>query len=276
MPIFNAKKLSVRAALMLGIIVSVLIANGGIADSSKGETARTLASSALVGQLVEVPGGEYMMGSEQGRDREVPVHNVSIMSFHMQAKEVSWSQYRQCVEASHCAPPAGGTALHPQSPIVNVSYEDVLHYIQWLNGQSLGWFRLPSEAEWEYAARAGSTTKYSWGNEIDCTLAAFACNGRMSPSLVGSFAANDFGLFDMSGNVWEWTADCWNENYHGAPRFGIVWLDGDCTRRVVRGGSWFLYPSFLTVSYRDWRTVSDRVDSVGFRLVRELPPTAHR
>lgn len=230
-------------------------------------------SNQIVGELVEVPGGEFTMGSELAPEREGPIRNVSIMRFSLQATEVTQQQYGYCVEDGHCTAPRGSSTAAANSPVVNVSYEDVLGYIQWLNEQNIGWFRLPSEAEWEYAARAGSTTKYGWGDEIDCTKAAYACDGRMASAPVRSFAPNDYGLFDMSGNVWEWVADCWNENYLGAPEYGIVWLSGDCTRRVVRGGSWFLYPSFLTVSYRDWRTISDRVNSIGFRLIRELPPS---
>ena len=230
-------------------------------------------SNELVGELVEVPGGEFTMGSETASERELPIRTVSVMGFSLQATEVTRQQYFYCVADGRCLAPRASSRARPDSPVVNVSYEDVLAYIQWLNEQNVGWFRLPSEAEWEYAARAGGTAKYSWGDEIDCTRAAYACDGRMAAAEVGSFAPNSFGLFDMSGNVWEWVADCWNENYLGAPRFGIVWLEGDCSRRVVRGGSWFLYPSFLTVSYRDWRTISDRVNSIGFRLVRELPPS---
>ena len=133
---------------------------------------------------------------------------------------------------------------------------------------------MPTEAEWEYAARAGSATKYSWGDDIGSKRArCFSCcnlrdNGRTAP--VRSFSANPWGLHDMYGNVWEWTEDCWNDNYNGAPTDGSAWTSGDCGWRVFRGSSWGLDPRFLRSALRYWSVRSARYSSIGFRLAQDL------
>jgi formylglycine-generating enzyme required for sulfatase activity len=159
-------------------------------------------------------------------------------------------------------------------PVVGVSWNDAQAYVQWLGEKSGQVCRLPSEAEWEYAARAGTTSAYPWGDEAGSGHANFSGSGsewsgkRTSP--VGSFAANAFGLHDMIGNVWEWTQDCWNEAYSGAPDDGRAWESGDCGRRVVRGGSWNLDPAFARAAYRNWVVPGNRIDYLGFRLARTL------
>ena len=135
-------------------------------------------------------------------------------------------------------------------PVINVSWEDAVAYTKWLSGQTGERCRLPSEAEWEYAARAGSVTKYSWGNEIgsnqaNCDVCGSQWDGKQTAP-VGSFDPNGWGLHDLHGNVWEWVQDCWNGSYQGAPTNGSAWESGDCSRRVLRGGSWnftFLDPA---------------------------------
>ena len=134
--------------------------------------------------------------------------------------------------------------------MINVSWEDAEAYVAWLSRETGEAYRLPSESEWEYAARAGTTTRYTWGQDIGRNRANCGdCGSRWDgdrTAPVGSFAANGWGLHDMHGNVWEWVADCWHENYARAPRDGSAWTSGgNCGRRVLRGGSWFLSPAFL-------------------------------
>ena len=161
--------------------------------------------------------------------------------------------------------------------MINVSWEDAKAYAAWLSEQTGKRYRLPSESEWEYAARAGTETAYSWGNEIGVNRAN--CDGsgskwsdkRTSP--VGSFEPNAFGLYDMHGNVQEWVEDCWHDNYEGAPTDGSAWTSGDDgSLAVVRGGSWFNAPRGLRAAYRDRDSPSGRFDNVGFRLVQDLNP----
>jgi formylglycine-generating enzyme required for sulfatase activity len=168
-----------------------------------------------------------------------------------------------------------------RDPAVCVTWEDAQAYIRWLNqtltGHSDGPYRLPSEAEWEYAARAGSTTAYPWGDQPGVGNAL--CNGCIWPpqerpdsgtAPVGSFPPNAFGLFDMTGNVGEVTADCWHANYIGAPTDGSPWLETDCQRRTERGSSWRGLPwtarSAKRSGYSEWETIFDR----GFRVAKEL------
>ena len=163
-------------------------------------------------------------------------------------------------------------------PVVNsVSWEDAKGYVEWLSRKTGKGYRLLSESEWEYAARAGTTTAYSWGEEIGVNRAnCHGCGSRwdvQSTAPVGSFGANGYGLHDMHGNVWEWMEDCWHGNYEGAPRDGRAWTTGgDCSSRVLRGGSWYFLPRYLRSAFRFWFTAGSRYNNLGFRVARTLTP----
>jgi formylglycine-generating enzyme required for sulfatase activity len=163
-------------------------------------------------------------------------------------------------------------------PAINVSWNDAKAYIAWLNGK-LGLegqrdaYRLPSEAEWEYACRAGTTTPFSFGAAISRSQAQFSAGSFGSAEQtvpVGSFPANAFGLHDMHGNVWEWCEDAWNANYKGAPTDGSAWLTGDVSSRVSRGGSWYYNPSLLRSARRTGNASDNRNGDGGFRVARTL------
>ena len=159
-----------------------------------------------------------------------------------------------------------------------MSWQDAQNYVDWLNRMAgTKSYRLLSEAEFEYAARAGSTTRYPWGDDIgennaNCVGCKSEWDGKQTAP-VGSFAANAFGLFDMHGNVWQWVEDCWHDDYKGAPKNGAAWTcTPDSGRRVVRGGSWNYDPGSLRSANRDWITSVDRNDDLGFRVGRTLTP----
>ena len=229
------------------------------------------------GELVEIPGGTFRMGdmSGDGGYDEKPVHSVTVPAFRMGKYEVTLAQWDACVADGGC----GGYTPDDEGwgrgirPVINVSWDDVQDFISWLNARTGGRFRLPSEAEWEYAVRAGSTTKYSWGNDIgqnraNCDIDY--CGDRWEYTApAGSFSANASGLYDMHGNVWEWTEDCWNDSYAGAPTDGSAWMSGGCGRRVVRGGSWNDSPGYLRSADRRWDTRSYRDGHIGFRLAQD-------
>ena len=229
-------------------------------------------------QMVYIPTGSFRMGdiSGGGQSDEKPVHRVSVKAFLMSATEVTFAQWDACAAAGGCSyKPSDSGWGRGSRPVINVSWEDITkQYIPWLNKKTGEQYRLPSEAEWEYAARAGSETKYSWGNSIgNNKVNCDGCGSRWDNSQtapVGSFAANAFGLYDMHGNVWEWTQDCRNGSYKDAPSDGTAWLSGNCGRRVLRGGSWYYDPYFLRSAFRVSNTTGDRVNSVGFRLARTL------
>ncbi|MEY8251873.1 MAG: formylglycine-generating enzyme family protein [Colwellia sp.] len=187
---------------------------------------------------------------------------------------MTFKNWDACVKAGGCSyKPSGQGWGHGNRPVINVSYNDITQqYIPWLNKVTGERFRLPSEAEWEYAARAGSSTKYSWGNSSGRGRAnCDGCgsqwdNSKTAP--VASFSPNDFGLYDMHGNVWEWTQDCWKDSYNGAPNNGKAWQSGNCTSRVLRGGSWGLNPGSLRSANRYNYTATLRNFRFGFRLVQ--------
>ena len=158
-------------------------------------------------------------------------------------------------------------------PIINVSWDDVQSFIDWLNRKTGGNYRLPTEAEWEYAARAGSSTKYSWGNDIGSNRANcqnIHCGDSWEfTAPVGSFPANAWGLHDMHGNVNEWVQDCRNYDYEGAPTDGSAWTSGDCSQRVIRGGSWDSSAWFLRSAHRGWDGRTFHIFSIGFRLAQD-------
>jgi formylglycine-generating enzyme required for sulfatase activity len=239
--------------------------------------------------MIVVPAGKFMMGSpateKDRRDNEGPQHEVAIgKPFAVSKFEVTFDDWDTCVGLGGCAhrPKDDGWGRGTR-PVINVSWDDVQQYVAWLSKMTGRPYRLLSEGEWEYAARAGTTTVYSWGDEIGRGNAN--CDGCGSqwdykPAPVGSFAANAFGLNDMHGNVSEWVEDCYHGSYEGAPTDGSTWasgsglagLFGDCSRRVVRGGSWIITPEFLRAAFRIRNIPGYRYGGLGFRLGRTLTP----
>jgi len=230
-------------------------------------------------EMVAIPGGSFRMGdlSGEGSYTEKPVHTVRIQAFKLGKYEVTFAQWDACVADGGCGGyrPSDSGWGRGNRPVIDVSWNEAQSFISWLNNQTNGKYRLPSEAEWEYAARAGSTTKYSWGNNIGNNRAV--CNGCGSrwddqqTAPVGSFEANAFGVNDLHGNVWEWIEDCWHNNYQGAPTTGRAWNNGgNCSRRVIRGGSWYNIPAHFRSAIRDRYTSTYRFNNRGFRLAQDL------
>ena len=234
-------------------------------------------------QMVVIPAGSFRMGclNDDGDcfDDEKPVRQVRIDApFALSAREVTFSEWDACVAAGGCdgdRPDDAGWGRGDR-PVINVSWDDARSYVAWLSSQTGAEYRLPSEAEWEYAARAGTATKYSWGNEIGSNRAncyGGECGDQWEYTAPGgSFAPNGFGLYDMHGNVREWVEDCWNDSYSGAPSDGSAWLRGDCAKRVLRGGSWLDEPGNLRAAYRDGYSTGNRDFNYGFRVARTLTP----
>ena len=230
-------------------------------------------------EMVMVPSGSYRMGSRSGDDDELPVHEVTIARpFAVGVYEVTFGEWDACVRDGDC----GGYRRDNKGwgrgnrPVVKMRWDDAKAYVEWLSGKTGEEYRLLSEAEWEYVARAGTTTKYWWGNDIGRNRAnCGGCGSRWDgeqTAPVGSFSANPFGLHDVHGNVWEWVEDCWSDSYHGAPSDGSAWESGNCGRRVVRGGSWYVIPWFLRSVSRISVTSDVRGFCAGFRVARTLTP----
>ena len=228
-------------------------------------------------EMVVIPEGSFKMGCVSGINcdsDEEPVHKVKIDSFALSKYEVTFEDYDAFTDATGRERADDEGWGRGRRPVINVSWYDAMAYAEWLSEQTGDRYRLPSEAEWEYAARAGTTTPYSWGHEISRHRAN--CDGCTSvwggekTALVGSFKANGWGLYDMHGNVWEWVLDCWNANYRGAPTDGFAWLSGDCERRVLRGGSWSYVPRNVRSANRNWNTAGYRYVNYGFRVARSF------
>ena len=234
-------------------------------------------------EMVVVPSGSFMMGSpdrESGRDDdEGPRHRVRIgYRFAVGVYEVTFAQWDACVSAGGC----GGYRPNDRGwgrgnrPVIMVSWDDAQLYVRWLSERTGERYRLLSESEWEYVARAGTTTRYNWGNEIGHNRAnCDGCGSRWDDEKtapVGSFSANAWGLYDVHGNVWEWVGDCGNASYTGAPADGSAWARGDCAARVLRGGSWLSFPRILRSAFRYSNSTGLRYFYDGFRVARTLTP----
>lgn len=264
-------------------------------------------------QMIAIPAGKFIMGSprtEQGRfDSESPQHEVAIRAFALGKYDVTTDEFLEFLrdtgyQPQPCDPilgltwvsPGDGHAYppsfveEPQWPATCLSWNDAQAYIAWLNRKVRdlasarhsrdGPYRLPSEAEWEYAARAGTTTSRWWGDAVgngdaNCNGCGSKWDGKLIAP-VGSFRPNRFGLYDMLGNVWQWVEDCWHENYVEAPKDGRPWLvDGDCTKRIMRGGSWSNLAVFVRSAARGHADAAGRdfdySSYTGFRVARSLP-----
>lgn len=224
--------------------------------------------------MVGVPAGIFSMGSPPNSTYfdERPQHTVSLRKFSISKHEVSFADYDRFAAATDRALPSDNGWGRDNRPVVNVSWDDAVAYTEWLSEQTGHQYRLPSEAEWEYAARAGTQDKYWWGATLEHGRAnCFNCGSqwdRNSSAPTGSFAASSLGLHDMSGNVMEWTSDCYHANYDGAPIDGSVWGGGSCKSRVVRGGSYRSTSEDLRVTKRNEFSQDSAVDHIGFRIVR--------
>jgi formylglycine-generating enzyme required for sulfatase activity len=232
-------------------------------------------------EMVVIPAGEFMMGSpetENGRNSsEGPQQEIAVARFALARSEVTFDQWEACVADGGCdghEPNDFGFA-RGEHPVIDVSWDHARSYVDWLNSKIEGApYRLPSEAEWEYAARAGESSAYPWGPNWDADQA----NGKRvvaETTEIRSYPANGFGLRDMIGNVWEWTEDCWRDNLRDQPMDGTAVMQGlgaDCSRRVVRGGSWGAGPRLLRSADRNWVEPDGRSGLLGFRPARTLTP----
>ena len=223
-------------------------------------------------EFVLIQSGEFDMGSpanETGRfNDEGPIHRVTISeAFYLGKYPVTQKQWHEVM------------GDHPSSfkgddlPVENVSWDSAKEFIKKLNKkENTQKYRLPSEAEWEYAARAGTTTRYSFGDD-DSKLGQYAWydeNSGKKTHPVGNKEANPWGLYDVHGNVWEWVQDEWHNTYNGAPSDGSAWEDGVSARRVYRGGSWFGYARYCRPALRFSYAPGDRYHALGFRLLQEM------
>jgi formylglycine-generating enzyme required for sulfatase activity len=242
-------------------------------------------------EMVPLPAGRVMIGSSpfelERVSTEGPQHQVTVKAFQMSRYPITFAEWDQCLAEGGCNKyqPSDSGWGRGERPVINISWNDAQSYIAWLNAKVLGRpstgsgdgpYRLPTEAEWEYAARAGTTTRYYWGNDIgmghaNCDGCSTQWDGdRTAP--VSAFHPNPWNLYGMAGNVMQWTADCWSDDYTDAPKEGEKpSTAGNCSRHVVRGGSWRDNPASLRSAYRDWYGTGRRENYLGFRVASDLP-----
>ncbi|WP_049781042.1 bifunctional serine/threonine-protein kinase/formylglycine-generating enzyme family protein [Hahella chejuensis] len=237
--------------------------------------------------FVDIPGGKYRMGFDDGGVLwgGDPGQEVTLAPFKIMAYEVTFEQWDACVADGGCTNKADDRGWgRGRNPVISVSWNDAEEFAAWLSVKTGRSFQLPTEAQWEYAARAGSRKRFSWGDQISHKFANYGkddcCGGLVNgadkwqfTSPVGSFPANQWGVHDMHGNVWEWVQDCWSESMKGVPADGSARTAGDCRRRVLRGGSWYSPPKSMQLVSRDANGVDVRYQVNGFRLV-ETPTQA--
>jgi formylglycine-generating enzyme required for sulfatase activity/class 3 adenylate cyclase len=224
------------------------------------------ASAVREPETIPLRGGTFAMGSNEEAS-EKPVHHVTIKPFAISKYPISVREWNECAAAKACTFTATGKE---DAPVTNVSWSDAKQFVAWLAGATQKPYRLPSEAEWEYAARGGTQSKYWWGDQLqpgmanckNCTDVAAA----EQPVKVGSFKANPFGLYDMGGGINQWVEDCWHKTYQGAPSDGSSWSSGDCGSRVIRSGSWKNDASYVRPASRDSYDTNVRYPTHGFRV----------
>ena len=223
-----------------------------------------------------IPAGTYQMGSPSSSVEfsERPQHQVKFKGYAISRYEVTVKEYKRFLQATGLKRNASVVGKKGNTPVGSVDWNDANRYAKWLSKETGKNYRLPSEAEWEYAALANKLTIFPWGDDISNNKAnCFDCGSRwdsVGVAPVGSFSANGFGLYDIIGNITEWTADCTNTSYKGAPTDGSAWLRGDCGARMVRGGAFNTPSGDIYIKHRQSFSVDSRLDSVGIRLVRDL------
>jgi formylglycine-generating enzyme required for sulfatase activity len=295
--------MTLRAATLVSTVLAAYLLLGAQAVP-KNDSDRNFKECPECQDMVAIPAGKFLMGSpahEPGRfDSEGPQHVVTVKAFALSKYPVTSAEFLAFLNATGYRPQPcnpllglGWRQLHrglaatptdvepPRWPAVCLDWKDAEAFIAWINARARAAhseignrnpYRLPSEAEWEFAARAGTHTARWWGEEIgDGHANCNGCGSEWDNKLlapVDAFAPNGFGLVGMLGNAWEWTQDCWNANYAGAPSDGRAWEDHECSKRVLRGGSWGDNPWSVRLGFRGRNAAVYRSDTAGFRVVR--------
>lgn len=266
-----SRKLLKILLLILGYgLCNELLAESCISTEGRG-LREALESGGCAPEIILIPAGSFQMGANNAYDDEKPIHTVNIEAFYMGRYEVTFEEYDVFCEQTQREKPSDNSWGRGKRPVINVSWHDAVAYTKWLSTQTQQEYRLPTEAEWEYGARAGSNLRYSWGDSIGSNNANCLNNASGDKyehtAPVGSFSANAFGLHDMIGNVQEWTCSKKTDSYNGS--------ETQCTGNtlgtvVLRGGSWNSNADYCRVSNRVRNLKGNWVNHFGFRVVRTL------
>jgi len=271
--------------MLIGLSISFYASLANAQSQSSPETAQT--AKLKIGdvfrdcpncpELVVVPSGLFIMGSNGKRKTEKPARRVNITKpFAIGRYEITFKEWFACLDAGACTHnPDDHKWGRKGRPVINVTWDQVEAYTKWLTRETGFTYRLPSESEWEYAHRAGTTTDFWWGdsageNNANCKDCKSKWSAKSSAP-VGSFKPNPFGLYDTAGNLFEWVSDCWNPDHRGAPKTTAPRKEGNCNFRVIRGGSFYYFNKVSRASYRAKNPPGVKSYWLGFRVVRELP-----
>lgn len=242
------------------------------------ETAALASPAAPLPRMIGIPAGSFVMGAPPNEDVQQgkPQHKVTISAFRIAETPVTWDQYEAFAHATNRPLPQDEGFGRGSRPVINVDRADMLAYIAWLNETSgQKGFRLPTEAEWEYAARAGTTTPFFWGTKLDPRYANTMQNTPpdiyLTTSPVKAFLPNPWGLYDMAGNVWQEVEDCRHGDYVGAPTDGSAWTQKGCFSYIIRGGTYGHFTRGIKTTARGAVGATFPSMSVGFRIAQEIP-----
>ena len=238
--------------------------NNQVVVSGSNTTGKTFKDCDLCPEMVMLPSGSFQMGGSASDEK--PVHSVSVKAFAMGKTEVTQAEW-QAVMGNN---PSYFERCGASCPVENVGWDNAQEFINKLNAKTGKIYRLPSEAEWEYACRAGGNQSYCGSDNVD-SVAVYSRNSGDKTQPVANKQANAWGLFDLSGNVWEWTQDCWHETYNLAPSNGDSWQSGECDQRVLRGGSYTDNPAHVRTARRIRIYTTFHGGNYGFRVARMLP-----
>jgi formylglycine-generating enzyme required for sulfatase activity len=270
-----ARKAAEKAAAEADAAEAARKAADSKAAGTKPSAVKTFKDCSACPEMIALPAGSFTMGSKSGDVSEAPPHRVKIgYSFAVSRFEITAAEWKACFTDGGCEYRPKRKGMTATSPVHNLSWLDARQYVKWLSKKTGKKYRLPSEAEWEYAARAGTKTAYWWGNAVgEGNANCKNCGGdwnRKRPAVVDSYDANPFGLQGMNGSVWEWVADCWFDTYKGAPNNGSARDRKDCQSRVLRGGSWRNDASYARSAGRFAYDHDVRYVLNGFRVVRSM------
>ena len=254
--------------IVLAVVLALVVNRSGPGNSTPEHVPREEQATNTVGiTMVPIPGGSFVMGDNRAAadSTETPARQVAVAPFYISAHEITQAQWTAVMGNNP------SKFRDPRRPVEQVSWLDAQAFVQELNRrEGTNRYRLPTEAEWEYAARAGSTTRYSFGDDA-ALLDRYAWFGGAPGSgtrAVGRKDPNAWGLYDVHGNVWEWVQDCWHDNYRGAPANAGVFPGGDCTLHVLRGGAWDSDPDYVRSTVRGSLEAGLFDINVGFRLAQ--------
>ena len=258
------------------LVLLIAVFTSKISNGSEIKMGKIFKDCTVCPEMVKIPSGSFLMGSGKVEQNELPIHKVTIPNpLAVSRFEITFDQWDACHSGGGCSRNIDDRNWgRGTRPVINVLYSDINEYIDWISNKTNQIYRLPTEAEWEYAARAGTTTEYWWGDKMrngyaNCRGYGTKWSGSMSAP-VGSFKPNPWGLYDIHGNLFEYVEDCWINDYKSFPDDTLPQIISNCHSRVIKGGAWYYLPRASRSAYRARNDTRIFSYLIGFRVFREL------